>query len=116
MSVVIFTTTLCDNDAVAKRSHRNLGDLVFFDSRMGLATIMKKNCVNFVPHKEKKTEASWDISLLSNFAVNSVESNLVFVVLLVVESKDIYLVYLLLRLPNFNIRFYFRFSYMRIFG
>ena len=42
-----FTTTFCDNGIVAKTGHRNLGDLVFFESRMGIATIIRKELCQF---------------------------------------------------------------------
>ena len=37
-----FTTSFCENGVVAKTSPRNVGDLVFLESRKGLAIIIQK--------------------------------------------------------------------------
>ena len=43
---------VCGNGVVAKTNPRNVGDLVFLESRRGLALIIQNNCVKFVARKE----------------------------------------------------------------
>ena len=47
-----FPTSFCENGVVAKTSPRKVGDLVFSETRKGLAIIVQNNCINFVADKE----------------------------------------------------------------
>ena len=41
-----------ERDWMAKKSPRNVGDLVVLESRLGLAIIIQNNCIKFVAHRE----------------------------------------------------------------
>ena len=47
-----FTTSFCENSEVAKTSPQSVGDLVFLESRRGLAIIIENNCVKLLAQKE----------------------------------------------------------------
>ena len=50
--VILLITSFCENGVVAKTSPRNVGDLVFLESRKSLSIIIQNNFVKFVAHKE----------------------------------------------------------------
>ena len=50
---VVILLRVCGNGEVAKTSPRNIGDLVFLESRKRLVIIIRNNWVKFIPTKSK---------------------------------------------------------------
>ena len=50
---VVILLRVCENGVVEKTSPRNIGDLVFLESRKRLVIIIRNNWVKFIPTKNK---------------------------------------------------------------